>query len=343
MTKIFKVSLPRVFMNVIVGVPTYRNNGSTIGKLMESLTAQTERDFKVIVIMKNGDEEGDRRTLDVLDRFSKNLDVKVVNQREGLFEEALGILFHERGDIYLTTDDDATVSSSWVQDHLRTMENERIGVATGEIEGHKWINYPNLIFDKFRDKEYMEPYSDVFIEYQAFLTKTGLSVDRAEGGPGKSLAIAGVNMSVKKEVIQGYSPLAFTLRGTYNESLIALNGIKKGLHSVVFKGGKVSHIDRESLSRTRRTTVAKYLALERFVLPYGVNRVGFRINTDLLRRFIEEIDWDVAKEGLSIALRGIEEGMEPKEIRELLADTRFYKSIKNGQVTSLGLKKQDPS
>lgn len=194
---------------------------------------------------------------------------------------------------------------------------------------------PNLLFDKFRDKEYMKPYCDVFEDYQGFLTKVGLSVDKDNEvtlRTYRTLAVAGVNMSVKRKAIEGYSPLTFTLRGAYNETLIALNGIKKGLHSVVFQGAKVNHKDRESLSRTKNRDTANYLALEKFVLPYAVNLLGFNIDVKLLRSFMEEVDWEVAKEGISIALTGIEERLKPKEIREMLRNSKYYKALQMGKI-----------
>lgn len=317
-------------MKLVIGIPTYKNNGTTIGSLLDSLARQTYADFRVVIVMKRGDPEGDQRTMDVIERSSKDLDISLVEQKEGFFEEALALLFKEKADVYLTSDDDAVVSPSWVEDHVRVMRDEEVGVATGEIEGQRWVNYPNLLFEKFRDKDYMMPYSDVFEDYHGFLTKVGLSVDRDKDvkmSTYKTLAVAGVNMSVKRKAIEGYSPLAFTLRGTYNESLIALNGIKKGLHSVVFQGAKVTHKDRESLSRTKDKDTANYLALERFVLPYAVDLLGFKIDVELLRRFVEEVDWNVAREGMEIALKGIEGKLKPREVREMLAESKYYKII----------------
>ncbi|MUN29507.1 glycosyltransferase family 2 protein [Sulfuracidifex metallicus] len=326
-------------MQVTIGIPTYKNDGHTIGNLLEALTKQTYKDFKVKVIMKRGERRGDEKTLQILDSFRGDLDLNLVYQEEGLFEEALDLLFREKADLYVTTDDDATPSPTWVEDHVRIQEMEWVGCATGEIEGSKWVNYPNLIFDKFRDKVYMKPYSKDFQQYHGFLTKGGLSVDKNEPKPEgvfKTLAVAGVNMSVKGEVVKGYVPLTFTLRGTYNESLIALNGMRKGFHSINFQGAKVNHADRESLSRTKNKLVADYLALERFVLPYGVNYLGFHIDESLINQMINDINWDVAKEGLRIALRGIEEDVEPLRFRKMLMESRYYVALNEKKDISRG-------
>lgn len=170
-------------MQVTIGIPTYKNDGHTIGNLLEALTKQTYKDFKVKVIMKRGERRGDEKTLQILDSFRGDLDLNLVYQEEGLFEEALDLLFREKADLYVTTDDDATPSPTWVEDHVRIQEMEWVGCATGEIEGSKWVNYPNLIFDKFRDKVYMKPYSKDFQQYHGFLTKGGLSVDKNEPKP----------------------------------------------------------------------------------------------------------------------------------------------------------------
>ncbi len=244
---------------------------------------------------------------------------RAIEQKEGYYEEALNIALREASSqLLLITDDDAIPSDRWVEEHVKFHEEHlNVGVLTGRIVGRKWKNYPNTLFQRLRDTIYMCEYSPKFKEYVGFLTKTGLSVDRREHrGNEKTLAMAGVNMSVKKEVYQGLQVPEYSLRGSYNESVIALHAIMKGFDAFYFDGGEVYHGGEESLSRSSDTLAEKYLAIEKYSFPYAVWRV-LGINVKLLEElyFLAKGEERV---GLGIALEGIKNKVCPHKFRELL-------------------------
>ncbi|AWR97420.1 glycosyltransferase [Acidianus sulfidivorans JP7] len=295
-------------MTIKVFIPTVGR--PTLQQSINALREQTFKDLEIILIVKNNN-------------FIIN-NVHIIVQKEGYFEEAINLaLKNINGDeeLILFTDDDAIPSKSWVEDHLEFhCKNKNIAIASGKILGKKWKNYPNALFKKYKNTEFMKPYSNIFSEYIGFLTKVGLSVDREnieEKEIQKSLAIAGVNMSLKPEIFKNKQIPEFTLRGSYNETILALYSIKEGYSAAVFDGALVNHLGEESLSRTNNSKIEKYLMLEKHTLPYGVNYI-FPIDEKLLENFLENVTEKIPKIGLELALRGIKEKICPHEFRKLL-------------------------
>ncbi|BDC19428.1 glycosyltransferase family A protein [Acidianus sp. HS-5] len=281
----------------------------SIKHTLDALKVQSFKDFEIILISK------------------KELNINNVNKiiilRGGYFEEAINLALENLNpdDIALFTDDDAIPSQQWVEGHIEFHDkNPSIYVASGEVIGEKWKNYPNALFKKFRNTEYMMPYNEKFNEYTGFLTRLGLSVDREDLGTHnveKSLAIAGVNMSLKTNFFINYKIPTFSLRGSYNETVLALHGISLGGDSATFKGARVYHKGNESLSRSKDPYIDKYLCLEKHVLPYAVNTI-FKIDTTMLKEFISLLDDGVPKLGLSLALKGITNNYTFSQFRQEL-------------------------
>jgi len=181
-------------VSTTVGIPTLLRN--SLKKTLEALMNQSEDDFEVLITYKGN-------LTREIENFEKYLSIKFIEQKEGLFEEALNIILsNAKGKILITIDDDALPSKDWIRDHVIFHGNHKnVGIASGKVTGKRWINYPNYLYEKFKSTKYMEEYSEVFKDYVGYLTKTGLSVDRKEHkGNEKTLAIVGVNMSLKREV-----------------------------------------------------------------------------------------------------------------------------------------------
>jgi len=289
-------------MDVTIGIPTIgrKSLDSLLGKLKKY------KDVEILLVYK-----GDLKTKDYN---------RAIEQKEGYYEEAMNIILKEsHSSLLLITDDDAIPSESWIEDHALFHEkNEKIGLASGIIKGKKWKNYPNALFQRYKNTIYMEEYDYRFKDYIGFLTKTGLSVDRREHKEEieKTLAIAGVNMSIKKEVYNNLQIPEYSLIGSYNETIIALAGIKKGFDSAIFNGGEVTHLGEESLSRTKDDKLERYFAIEKYSFPYAVN-LELSLNILLLKEFSFLINGD-AKVGIDLAIRGISEKMSPHRFREEL-------------------------
>ncbi|MFP3201548.1 MAG: glycosyltransferase [Sulfolobus sp.] len=295
---------------ITVGIPTIIRKSLT--KTLEALMNQKEDDFDVLITYKGN-------LTREIEEYEKKLNIKFIRQESGFFEDALElILKNAKGKILLTTDDDAIPYENWIKDHVKFHdENKKAGIVSGEIEGRMWINYPNELKKKFEGTTYMEEYNGTFKDYVAYLTKTGLSIDRDERRYGLSLAIAGVNMSIKREVYTNCKVIKYSLRGSYNETLLALQAIKMGYSSVKAKIGLVSHLDTNSLSRPKAYDFS--LKLEKFTLPYAVNFI-FPLDIQLLEEFKEKIGGE-ARIGIDLAVKGIKESLKPEEFRRELGRT----------------------
>ena len=291
-------------MRVVVFVPTTLR--TSLVSTLESLKRQTLKDFETVLIVK-----GER----------PNLPYRVIVQKGGLFEEAMNLALRAMEemdvDIALFTDDDAVPSRTWVEEHLEFHETSRdFAVVSGTVIGKKWKNYPNSLFRRFKGTKFMEPLPGLE-GYTDFVTKVGLSVDGGSVNGMLSVAIVGANMSLKAEPFYGFRLPTYSIRGSYNETLLALRAIIKGYKSGKFDGAEVRHLDGETLSRTSDPEVEKYLCTEKHAFPFAVNRV-VHLDVDLLEEFVDLIPESAQRLGLELALRGIKEGYSDLRFREEL-------------------------
>jgi len=59
------------------------------------------------------------KTLGIVDKFRDKLDIEIIIQNEGYFEEALNLIYRNAdGDLLITTDDDAIPELDWVRKHI---------------------------------------------------------------------------------------------------------------------------------------------------------------------------------------------------------------------------------
>ncbi|MEM2025919.1 MAG: glycosyltransferase family 2 protein, partial [Desulfurococcaceae archaeon] len=100
---------------VSVVVASYRRSWA-LPLSLGSLVKQTRRPEEVVVVLKpsgDGSEE-------VVEGFSKRLNIKLVTQREGnVVDAALLGIRKARGDLLIFLDDDALAEERWVEKYLR--------------------------------------------------------------------------------------------------------------------------------------------------------------------------------------------------------------------------------
>jgi hypothetical protein len=109
---------------------------------------------------------------------------------------------------------------------------------------------------------------------------------------------------------------------------------------VVFNGGFVEHIERESLSRPKSRISKFMVGIEYNLLPYGVHYYGFRINMGRLRlykglielygTFRRTITSRAYVTGLGLAIETIENNYEPREVGRRLLEIEQEARAKYG-------------
>ncbi|MFP3133239.1 MAG: glycosyltransferase family A protein [Nitrososphaeria archaeon] len=296
-------------MKVAVAVPTILR--STLEGTLKCLSQQSYKDFKVFLIYK-----GEMRK--TVEDYRSKLDIEFIEQKRGLLEEAYNKAFQiSTSELLMFTDDDACPGKTWVEDHVNFhINNPEAGIAGGLITGKYWRNYPNEAFELFKGTPFMEEADPLFREYVGYLTKTGLSVDRHEHRNNeKTLAIAGVNMSVKDSVYRGFKAFTYSVFASYIETQIALRAIKKGFSSVRFPAALTYHKKISSLSVPSKKNEWK-LIVEKFAFPFIADKF-FKVDRELLKELTLRMK-GFPREGLMTALYGLEKGLKPSEFRKLL-------------------------
>lgn len=332
-------------MKVLVGIPTYGNIrfGYTIKRTLEGLVNQTFKDFRVLIIYKP--VEGDK-TLDIISEYSDKLDIEVLIQRNGYFIDAVNMILEVASDydITLTTDDDAIPRPKWIEDHINMhIQYERIGVLTGLVNGsfHVRIDSENKLL--YLIKKVIGFYKPLLREYHRlkyaiYINDIGLQVtnptityedlrssDKIYGLP------IGVNMSFKSKYLENFTIPQYSIRGLHNESILSIYYlVRKNMHSLIFRGGNVIHLERESLSRIKTGRELCKLLVEHCLLPYGLFAIGIKVNMKKLKLYslIKSIfsrikgmyHYGGCIYGIRLAIEAIENRYEPLLVRRKLKE-----------------------
>jgi len=297
-------------LKVTIAIPTVLRK--TLESTLRCISKQSYTEFEVLLIYKGVMRES-------VKQYEKLMKVNFIEQKDGLLEEAYNLALKlSDSDILLFTDDDACPGRSWVEDHVNLhKKNPEIGVAGGLITGKYWKNYPNAVFEIFKGTPMMEEADPVFRDYTGYLTKTGLSVDRQEHkNSEKTLAVAGVNMSVKRAAYENFQVYTYSLFASYIETQISLNAIRRGYSSARFPGALTYHKKIHSLSVPGKRNEWK-LIVEKFAFPYIANRF-YKVDLDLLQQLTLKVE-GFPHDGLSLALEGIENNYDPLQFRKMLS------------------------
>lgn len=332
-------------MKVLVGIPTYGNVrfGYTIRRTLEGLVNQTFRDFRVLIVYKPMEDD---RTLDVVSEYSDKLDVEVLIQKSGYFIDAVNMILEVSRDydITLTIDDDAIPDPRWIEEHINMhLRHEKIGVITGSVNNslHVRVGSGNKILGFIKKMTgFYKPLLKDYIKYEyiGYINDIGLLVinprfnykyllhrDKIYGPP------IGVNMSFKSSHLEDFILPPYNIRGLHNESLLATYYfVNKKMHSIIFRGGNVVHLERESLSRIKSSGELCKLLAEHCLLPYGLSSIGIKINMKKLKLYslIKPIyskirgmyHYDGCIYGIKLAIEAIENQYEPLMVRSKLKE-----------------------
>ena len=323
-------------MRVTVIVPTYGNRKS-IFRLLDSLKAQTYKNFDILLIYK--ENQGKKEILDGIRGYGK-LDIEIVTQRAGRFEEALNIAYSKaEGDICINTDDDAYADRSWIRDHINMhIKHKHVGMATGMVEEvgggnssriammlnrQKWRLNKHTVIDR--------PIDPKFSDYGMYIGRSGMLVDTGKRyNMIKTFKQHGVNMSWKSEALHGFRLPCYTKQGGRNEASAALEVLKRGYVPVWFENGLVHHPLQESDSRSISVaTIPRELTSESVLFSYYVDHFSeydidlrvLRLRTDvddLVSRIITMNRNYGYRLGYRLTKSAIEGDWRPEKVREEL-------------------------
>ncbi len=269
-------------MQVTVAIPTYKTR-STVFRLLDSLKAQSFKNFSVIVVYKQW--PGWKDTLDRIKEY-RGLEVELVRQDRGLFEEALNTIYRKaNGDIVIHTDDDAHASRSWIKDHVELHKRHKgVGMATGVVEENTFPDGTPLPFfmrllneQKWRMNKHTiidRPIDKRFKEYGMYIGRSGMLVDTGKRyNMIKTFKQHGVNMSWKREALHGFKLPGYTKQGGRNEAAAALEVIKRGFLPLWFDRGIIHHPLAGSDSRsTAIGSLPQELTAESVAFSYYVSK-----------------------------------------------------------------------
>ncbi len=325
-------------MQVTVAIPTYKTR-NTIFKLLDSLKAQSFKNFSIMVVYRPWPG-----CKDMLDRIKehKGLEIELVKQDTGLFEEALNTIYRKAdGDVVIHTDDDAHASRDWINDHVELhKKHKEVGMATGMVDestlpdgthvpfftrflnGQKWRMNKHTIIDR--------PIDEGFKDYGMYIGRSGMLVDTGrERNMIKTFKQHGVNMSWKYDALRGFKLPGYTKQGGRNEAAAALEAIKRGFSTVWFNKGKINHPLQKSDSRSSSIrSIPIELIIESVLFSYYVNRyTDYDIDLDVLKRRTA-VDGRLAamitgrdtgyRLGCEITKKAIEGNWSPKKVRKEL-------------------------
>ncbi len=325
-------------MQVTVAVPTYKTR-SVIFKLLDSLKAQSLRNFNVMMVYKQW--PGWKDALDRVKDY-KGLDIALVKQDSGLFEEALNTIYRKAdGDIVIHTDDDAHASKHWIKDHVELHSRyKKVGIATGMVEENTFVDGTPLPFFKRLVNEHKwrmnkhtlidRPIDERFKEYGMYIGKSGMLVDTGKRhNMIRTFKQHGVNMSWKREALHGFKLPGYTKQGGRNEAAAALEVLDRRLIPVWFDKGTVQHPLQKSDSRNVAiTSLPQELTAESVAFSYYVSK-KYTVDLNILKVRTLLLDNALAKImtasknkgyiiGYGITKKAISERWPPKQVRKAL-------------------------
>lgn len=146
---------------VSIVIPAY-NEEKNISVALEALVNQDTREkFEVIVV----DNASTDKTIDEAKKFSKKLDLKIVNEKN----KGRGIarytgFKHAKGEIILSTDADAIVPANWVESMVSTLRASSAVAISGTLMVNDLNKFKNLTISKLFIP-FMDSYKLLFGHY----------------------------------------------------------------------------------------------------------------------------------------------------------------------------------
>jgi glycosyltransferase involved in cell wall biosynthesis len=248
---------------ISVIIATYKR-GNLLNYVLDALTAQTNDDFEVLMVVKpSGDE-----TEQVIESYSKRLKIKVIIQKQGYFTDALNLgLKNAQGDILVFLDDDAIPFPNLIQSYVLSYSMPEIGGVAGdaipvtlkENKIYPFKDTPSEILPQ-KTKNTLARRLNYPLKglenYFLYISKAGIVnsnpkvASKASSQVVNSLLAQGANMSISSKVSAGFQFPTSCILGLTNEQCLGWYLWKKGYQVLFNPEIKVYHIHHgQSLSR----------------------------------------------------------------------------------------------
>ena len=277
-------------MKVSVVIVTYKRAWA-LPYSLSSIASQTRKADEVIVVIKpsgDGSEE-------IISKFSSLLPIKLLIQRQGNFTDAYQMAIdNAMGDLVLFIDDDAVAEERWIEKYLQLFEElpnagGMSGVTYKAYIENNAVRKTSEIYHDIPTKRifYREPLPE-YHDYVCWISKSGFTGRKivSENNVLKSVALGGVNMAFRRELLSG-CPLAQlykrSRKGFWNEQILAYCVKKKGYDTYEIRGSKapiVWHIVHEqSLTRGKGFWHEFWLHYDRVANYWRLKRLGANVSS----------------------------------------------------------------
>jgi len=277
-------------LKVSVAIVTYRRAWA-LPYSLSSIASQTRKPDEVIIVLKpsgDGSEE-------VISKFSSQLPIKLVIQREGNLAQAYQTAIDSAsGDIILFIDDDAVAEERWVEKYVELFESLP---DAGGISGPIYIAYLDnngmlvktqlYSFTKSPRISFFRRPIPELSDYVVWLSVSGFGGSRKVPREGvfKSIGFVGANMGFRRGAIVD-CPIAMLYRRSRKafgfEWILAYHAKRKGFNSYGvqgFKGPAVWHIvHSQSVTRSKGFWHEFWLHYDRVSTYWRLKALGARVS-----------------------------------------------------------------
>jgi len=226
--------------------------------VFDGLRGQSFTDFGVLLVAR----PGDIGTMEVAERFSDFLDIKIIFQeRQGLIEAYNEGIHNADGDVIVFLDDDAVPDSNCIREHVLTYERLNVSGVSGDVipayssDGSlKPVHGSSEVVSFYKEPKILRMFGDKFWNcplegqegYLAYISKAGYSrknIYFAHRGVVNSLLCMAANMSVLASAVKDFQiPSSFLRRGIDFEQVLGWMLWKNGYKTVFNPKAKVYHI-----------------------------------------------------------------------------------------------------
>lgn len=259
-------------------------NFQLLRNLSPYLNRQTSSDFNIIFIIgKNVNPNAFREEMDKVLNF--NYDLLPQSQR-GIIDamnRALGLNFR----LIVLTDDDAEPSPSYVSNAIDFLENrDDVGMVFGKVNG---------VFPESAKSKFLRGYNSLFSRKKLFGRSpyrffnaaglySGNYLSPYFDKPVEDYFPIGVCMAWRQNIINDFKLPDYGSHGVFFESYISSALWTKGFTTFFSPRLEVGHIDRESLSRTKRSSME--ILREMYLSPKVLYQLGFEIDSDAVGKLL---------------------------------------------------------